>query len=155
MKGIDIPIQTTVDIFNTYLWVGNNNSFNGRCFVNEKKGIDIPEVYIGRKGYKEVLLDDRKASISFFDVNSEREQFNADVDIYFAVNMDKVYPSIGLRATEYIISDVLKVLEDSPFVLNKIITGKDAYTKWNDKYTNNMQPYFLLKLECSTEYSSC
>jgi len=108
MKGIDIVIEKQRLIFSGYLWTTFTCSWNGRCMRNYHQNLQIPEILVSGNNYSDVLLDDRKDALCFFDVLSERTENTANVDLYFAVNLLKLYPTITERATEYALSDVVR-----------------------------------------------
>lgn len=152
MKGIDIPIQSQVDIFKD-MWTGTDTKVYGRIFRNERDGNNVPEALDGNE-YKEVLIDDTKDGICFFDVRPEREinggSHTAVVDVYFAVNLSKLYPSVTERATEYMLNDILKHLQWLKPL--RIVTGTESFATWDVKAEHNMQPFFLLRIETIVNY---
>lgn len=152
MKGIDVPISKQVNIFEE-MWRGKNTVVYGRVFRNERDGQEIPEALSGSE-YSEVLIDDTKDGICFFDVRPARifigGNYQADVDIYFAVNLDKLYPDVTERATEYLLDDVLSNL--FKFQVITITTGKEAFAGWGAKPEDNMQPFFLVRIETIIDY---
>ena len=107
-KGIDIPIDDLVSKFDSDLWVGFSNNFKGRIQRTISDDGVIPEWFNPDSDeYEDVLLDDTKDSISFFDVDSSEEydsRFKSKVKICFAVNLKTLYPSVSERATEYALS---------------------------------------------------
>jgi len=159
-KGIDIQINRLVDYFNDGLWTGKNVEFNGRAFVNEKDGGKVPEILQpGTDFYQEMLIDTKKDCVSFFTVNNDRD-FNSSssagvkVSIYFAVNLKQLYPQIPERATEYAYEDVIKMINKSSFVVDKLVTGSDAYDAFElSKKSDDMQPFHLFRFDTSINYS--
>jgi hypothetical protein len=155
LKGIDINIEKQRTDF-ARLWTVNNCSWNGRCQINYRKDKAIPEcLNPGTLEYAEVLLDDTKDVISFFDVLSQRTRSDADIDIYFAVKLNKVYPNVVERATEYVLNDiVLNLVMAGIFDVVNITEGYEAWQKWsNVKKEDNMQPFYLFKIKTKTQYS--
>ncbi len=162
MKGIDTIIEAQRLMFAQYLWPTNNCQWYGRCQINARamKGnisSVIPEVLnAGTKEYTNVLLNDSYDSISFFDVQSERTIETATVDIYFAVRLDRLYPTVQERATEYVLSDVALALKRGGFFVDvvKITDGYDGWKQWTIvRKEDNMQPFYLFKFRTNTQYS--
>lgn len=154
MKGIDVPIESLKSTFENHLWVGFFNSFNGRCMRTYREKM-IPEVLkSGTTNYSEVLLDDTKTSISFFDVLPDRTEQKATVHIYFAVNLSKLYPSVSERATEYALSDaILLIRKHGLFTIEGIMDGYESWSNWDKvKKEDNMQPFYLFRIETTVEY---
>jgi hypothetical protein len=155
LKGIDINIEKQRIAFAT-LWTVNTCSWNGRCQINYRKDKSVPEcLNPGMNEYAEVLLDDTKDVISFFDLLPQRTRSDADVDIYFAVKLDKIYPTVVERATEYVLNDiVLNLVMSGTFDVINITEGYEAWQKWsNVKKEDNMQPFYLFKIKTKTQYS--
>ena len=155
MKGIDVQIEKQRLIFTNYLWTSNICSWNGRCQTNFRDDKMVPEcLNAGTNNYSDVTLDDSKDAICFFDVLPQRTITEADVDIYFAVNLAKLYPLIAERATEYVLSDVvLNLVQGQTFDVEKIIEGYEAWKQWsNVKKEDNMQPFYLFKIKTKTQY---
>jgi hypothetical protein len=152
MKGIDVLIERQKAIY-AAMWTDYTTVEYGRIFRNERDGKTTPEALSGTE-YKNVEFDDTLDGILFFDVLPRRSvnlgSHIADVHIYFAVKLDKLYPSVTERATEYLINDVL--LNTFDFKVNAIITGKEAFDTWGSKPEDNMQPFFLLRIETSVKY---
>jgi len=156
MKGIDVTIEKQRLIFAANLWTSNICSWNGRCQVNYRDGKEVPEcLNSGTNNYLDVILDDTKDVISFFDVLPQRTIGEADVDIYFAIRLDKLYPSVMERATEYVLSDVMLNLQlGQTFDAENITEGYEAWKRWsNVKKEDNMQPFYLFKIKTKTQYS--
>lgn len=152
-KGIDIPIDEQKGIFQTYLWPAFTCSWYGRCDRNYRDDQLFPEV-LSSGQYVDVLLDDTKAAISFFDVLPERTSNNATVEIYFAVKLSTLYSTITERATEYVIGEVLKWLaRGNKFTVEGIMTGYESWSKWAlVKKEDNMHPFFLFKIITNVQY---
>ncbi|HPT12591.1 MAG TPA: hypothetical protein PLP69_08175 [Bacteroidales bacterium] len=155
MKGIDVQIESLRSTFESLLWTAFNNSFNGRCMHNYREGV-IPEVLNDDSHeYKEVLLDDKFDSIVFFDVLPKRGIGSADVNIYFAVNLSTIYPSVDERATEHALSDVAMVIKrHANFEMTSITDGFESWKDWSMvKQEDNMQPFYLFRIETTVTYN--
>lgn len=161
-KGIDIPIDDLVELFEAKLWTGNNCDFHGRIFRNESTNEisnDIIPEYFSDGEYKEILLDDTFDAICFFDVLPESEIIGtgqADTRICFAVNLDKLYPSVGTRATEYAHEDVFKLVHISQgFVegTGRLIRGLPSFSDYSTvKANDDLHPWYLFRFDVRFEY---
>lgn len=153
MIGIDEPIERLRLMFESSLWISNNNSFYGRCFRNLRDGKLFPEIS-ENKNYLEVLLNDKKDSTVFFDVQPERSvigdsDINSNVDIYFSINLKKIYPLLTRNeATETAYKDVVKLISASSFDFQGLETGFSSFDTWgyDDASIDNMYPYHLFKI---------
>jgi hypothetical protein len=162
MIGIDKPIEALRKLFEDNLWISNDAVFYGRCFRNERNNKLIPEAFINDE-YEEVLLQDFNDATVFFDVENDREalrpgssQIIAKVNIYFAVNLKNLYPSIATeRATEYAHRDAIKYIDASSFNHTGIRSGFESYDTWDyDKAAiDNMQPYYLFRINTEVVYT--
>lgn len=102
-KGIDHFIQKIQsDLFKKLGW--ENLEMYGRVYKNpsKAKGITL-EAYQGKKEYKDVFTNDKKAaSVFFIDENEHKTTngiyYNAEVKIVFMVNLAKLYPDVSNRA---------------------------------------------------------
>lgn len=161
MIGVDKPIERLRLLFESSLWNGKSNKFYGRCFRNERDGL-IPEIKleIGDE-YKEVLLQDFQDSTVFFDVEPNRDAVsksivNANVNIYFAVNLTKLYPLLNrIDATETAYKDVINLVNVSGFDFKAIVSGFEAYETWSydEASKDNMHPYHLFRINTSINYN--
>jgi len=168
--GIDLVIQD----FQVYL---QNNlpeieKVFGRCYKTETKDGFIPEVYIGKKEYYEIMSDDTIASHCFFDVedtenieygsNSYLYTKNATVRLIVMAKLDDIY-NFSHRSDE----DLINAIE------NKIDSYSSVYSEWKysrilkktanvfsnysyklDDNLNDMQPFFVCAFEFDVSYSS-
>jgi len=156
MIGIDSIIETLRLQFVSKLWTSYPTySAKGRAFLNVRDGRIVPEVLVSGNEYQEVMLDDTLPAHLFFVVGDvyevNRNVMNCDVDIYFAVNLKTVYPSVTERAVEYVHRDVIKLLGFSQFNVNKITTGREAFKEFDVAIGDNMQPFYLVKFSTTVE----
>jgi len=155
-KGIDIPIDAQKTLFSTYLWPTFSRLFYGRCMRNYRDEKLWPEVMTaGTSEYVDVQLNDRYDVISFFDVLPTRTPESATVDIYFAVKLTKLYPSITERATEYALADAIyRVKQSGYFTVEEITDGYESWSQWAGvKREDNMQPFYLFRLRTKISYT--
>jgi hypothetical protein len=134
----------------------------GRAYNNLRKVGVIPEIMIsGTHKYKDVLLDTGIIGTSFMIVDNDYTISNAvvnttQVDLYFAVNLTKLYPSVTERATEYLHRDVQEIVRYSRFDMSAITSGREAFSDFAEtlvKVGDNMQPYYLCKFRIEIEYN--
>jgi hypothetical protein len=161
MIGIDKPIENLRLLFESNLWEGKENSFNGRCFRNIRDDKLIPEIKVGKNDYREVLLQDVNHSTVFFDVPNDRtvigsSDITTDVSIYFSINLEKLYPTLDRNeATETAYKDVIRYVNASSFDFTGISTGFDSFDTWG--YDNvdfdNMYPYHLFRVDTKLIYN--
>lgn len=155
MTGIDTTIERIRTIFEDNLWTTSTYEAYGRVHRNERKNAVIPEVYnTTTKDYQDVLLNDFKDGISFFDVDPIRNYEVATVNILFAVNLKTLYPLITERADEEALQTVGLLIRQSGLNVESIVTGLQAYQDYEltDEKSDNMQPYFLFKFETTIYY---
>lgn len=161
MIGIDPKIEELRKLFEDNLWTGTTYESYGRAFIVEREGEDTPNIYLENNlDYQDVLIDDRIDASSFFVVRTDRDplgnsfsDYTVDVDIYFSVKLDKTYPAVTERATEYVHRDVIDLMGGTTFKNPKMVTGKKAFADFGFvKITDNMQPFYLVKFETSVEY---
>jgi hypothetical protein len=134
----------------------------GRAFVNddERNGriVKVPEIMIiGKKHYLDTLLNSKITGLSFFVAeddldNSSATYLTTNVDIYFAVNLKKLYPIPEERAVEYLHRDVLNLLDGTKFNNTKVVV-KDPFSEFDPEIGDNMQPFYLVRFETKIEYS--
>ena len=157
MKGIDVPIEVLRLEFVNNLWTAFDFTANGRAFRNERDGGIIPEILSSGNDYEEVMLQDMRDGICFFDVEPAREEANGaqkvNVNIYFAINLEALYSSISERATEYAHEDVRKIIRYSQFEITSLVTGNEAFSAFTYEHTDNLQPYYLFCFKTKINYN--
>lgn len=163
MIGLDATINTLKTEFDTRLFtdvVGNTYASYGRAFWTKRKGNDVPELQIASsKEYQDCLPNDSIDGHSFFLAEPEIEAINevdlkATVGIYFAVNLDVLYPSVTERAVEYLHRDVLQILGDSPFEISKIVQGSTAFERFGFvKDSDTLEPFYLVRFDTEVIYN--
>lgn len=156
MKGIDVEIEKIRVYLTAKLWVGKTVTFNGRIFRNVKNGETIPETFVNGIDYTDVLLDDTKDAIVFFDVQPNETfegHFTADVWICFAVNLTRLYSTITTeRATEYAHEDAFKWVRRKCDITG-LVRGYPAFSDYSRvKETDNFHPFYLFRLNTKIKY---
>lgn len=165
-KGIDRPIQEMQQLFEANLWTfisATKKQFNHRVFRNERKGLLIPEIKIdGSDEYEEVEFDDRLTVLSWFNVAEATDsyhlgQINHSAGIFFAVNLEELYPSLSHRAVEESHLEVQRILlkRSGEFEITGITTGAAAYGDFDieNLKSYNMQPWHVFRFDCNVKYS--
>ncbi|MBC8321136.1 MAG: hypothetical protein H8E34_10470 [Bacteroidetes bacterium] len=160
--GIDYHIDILTTAFNADLFtdiVGNTYTAYGRAYINEHEGQKKPEVQTASSTeYVDVMIDTAVDGISFCVVDNKinalsQLDYMATVNVYFAVNLDILYPTVTERATEYLHRDVGQSLNDSNFEIISITTGLEAFADFDFiKESDNLEPFYLAKFECQLEY---
>jgi len=162
MIGLDAKIEAQKSVFNNKLFtsvVGNTYASYGRAFWNERQGQKIPELQVlSSTEYKEVLLDDSIDGLSFFlpepQIAVTGSNMTANVGIYFAVNLDVLYPSVTERAVEYLHRDVLNLLPNNGFNVTGIVMGLEAFSQFGFvKESDNLEPFYLVRFDTEIEYN--
>jgi len=156
MKGIDVEIGKMVTYLTAKLWTGKTVIFNGRIFRNLKNGETVPETFVNGIDYTDVLLDDTKDAIVFFDVMPNEvydSQFTADVWVCFAVNLLKLYPTVTTeRATEYAHEDAVKWVRRR-WDITGLVRGYPAFSEYSRvKESDNFHPFYLFRLNTKLKY---
>ncbi len=160
MIGLDLIIETQRLSFVANLFTTKNYTAYHRAFMNVKDGRNVPEIQVeDTTVYSEVLLDTSLDVISFFMVRPNIEilgggLFKADVDIFWAANLDTLYGSgVSERAVEYLHRDVSDELQRGRFELVNVVTGLEAFSDFGFvKITDNMEPFYLAKFSTTVEY---
>jgi hypothetical protein len=159
MKGIDVVIESLRTLFENNLWISNNTIYYGRIFRNIREDGTHPEFFnTTTKDYEDVLLDDNKDAICFFDVQPSEDytaQFESTVWICFAVNLKALYPAVAERATEYAHEDVLNYIKKARggWDITGLVRGLPAFDEYELlKNTDSMNPFYLFRFETNINY---
>ena len=126
----------------------------GRIYKNDVNGTFKPEAFVGGKDYADVFGDDRLDALSFFHVSDTKKinqiNFEANVEIYFFVNLSKIYPAIIHRADSEVQMAVEKLFKKEPysFKMSAIQTGREIFNDFDFSNSDqqNMQPYHIFKI---------
>ena len=165
--GIDRVIDLIqVDLFNGLAWDSLPNvtyEANHRAYKNETSDGIIPEIYDGKKEYREIYFDDNVSASSFFLVDDSRtgdKKYSIIVSIIFQLKLDKIFPLITHRADEEAHRDVLDVLERNPTQakITALITGiANVYPglKIDQVRFDNMQPFHVFRVDMEVNYENC
>ena len=159
MIGLDLVIETQRLLFVANLFSDDNYTAYHRARENIREGKIVPEVQTeSTKKYQEVLYNTKLDSLSFFLPRSDIEilgggLFKVTVDIFWAVNLDILYPLVTEYATEYLHRDVTNELQHGRFDLIDLVTGLEAFSQFGFvKIQDNMRPRYLAKFVTEVEY---
>ncbi len=168
--GIDRIIDSIqVTLFNKLGWdslpnviyESNHRAYKTPGKLEEREGL-IPEVYDGKKEYREVYFDDNVSASSFFLVDDSRtgdKLYTIIVSIIFQLKLDKIFPTIIHRADEEAHKQVLDVLERTTLVkINSLQTGiANVYSGLlvEQSKLDNMQPFHVFKVDMDINYENC
>lgn len=158
MIGIDNHIEAMQVTFVAELFRDYDYTSYGRAFLNIRDEKIVPEVLDSGNEYKEVLLDDNLGGLSFFVVDNDyipisRNNLKTKVNIYFAVNLATLYPTITERAVEHLHKDVLNILKGSKFKFTGLTAGREAFSEFDIKLGDNMQPFYLARFSTEIDWN--
>ncbi len=169
-KGIDFGIhEFQRDLFVELTkrgWI-NYDSYD-RVYKNKRGDEKIPEAYVGKGDYEEVLFNDKKTVTSFFIVDDKRtfdhdnkELIYQDVSIVFQGNVKKMYPRIEHRADEEMINEIRLAINKKFWDnrLTEIITGIEKVydslkVSYNKKDYNDMSDFCIVRFNFKMTYSN-
>jgi hypothetical protein len=156
--GLDIYINEAMTRFSELLWVGSNNNFAGRSYRVRKDGRLQPEIYDTNREYKESLFTDKYDSVVHVDIDPSNPLIGFDrsltnANVFFAVNLKKVYGNDTEREVERAKSDIVNALRYTAFRYETYVDQLPAYTDVydmadDDLHKYNMQPYYVVRFEC-------
>ena len=135
-QGIDFAIhdlqrELFIELIKNFDW-RDYDSYD-RAYKNSRGSDVIPEVYIGKGEYKEVLYNDKKAITSFFLVDDKRTYdyekflFTQNVSIIFQSNLSKLFPLVKHQPDEEMIDEIRRAIKKRYWEnrLTEVITGVD------------------------------
>ena len=163
--GVDASIKRVQNYLYSQLtskWDVNKLDIYGRVYKNTRKDIIIPEYYIGENEYKEVLFDDNRDGIIFFNVgdikNVSGDVINTDIDVICALNLKAINGNTD-RTDAEVQADVFKQLTmfRSTLTINHIETGlNNVYSDFSGvaKIFLDMQDYHHFKIGGKINYTN-
>lgn len=127
--GIDLPIdKISKRLYSVLSLQWSNIDVYGRVYRNPKDGKVVPEWYVSDGDYKEVLMDDSRGAIIFFDVDPKIEMKTgsygvAKVDIIVYTNLSKI-KNLSERLDHEVHKDLMSILKPKPygFEIDKLYT---------------------------------
>jgi hypothetical protein len=175
ITGVDSPI----DGFQRMLYpkivavwgmeTGSVKDYNSyaRAYKNQTEDGYIPEVFVGGKEYKEVLVDDRIKALSFFTVNDNisfsGNQLKGQVSLLFFINLEKIAPGIN-RNDEKVRQQIIQMVQGTKsygFDFQGVETGIDnvlrdfsGLRKTIGMKYRDMHPFHCFKLNFTVNYKS-
>jgi hypothetical protein len=159
-NGVDVPIQQLQKLFDSDLHPTKKVEVYGRAFHNVRDDGIVPECFVGGREYKEVLHDDTKDCVIFFEVTGDVTYngaglCSAPVDIIVQCNLKAIYPDGGKHATELIERDVTDIIDkSSPFHATKIVKGFPAVDMYanTDRARMDMYPRYCFRVKTTVNY---
>ena len=148
--GIDVPIKRLQTRFSDDLFSGKTYYSYPRCYEIDGE----QHVFTSGIDYEKLTQNDSIHALSFFVVNSEDEieieTFEADVSIYFFVNLAQLCSSITNRADANVRREVMQIMDLKPygFEVDNIEWGADV----EDDIVNDMQPYYCFRINTKLVY---
>lgn len=169
-QGIDFYIQRLQSALYTFLkteWsltdstAGTVLDSYGRVYGlwTKDSGI-IPHVFTGKAEYKEVLFDDTRACVMFFDMGNTFQTTpgyaSANVSLYVHLNLGVIFPTTVYRLDENVRLAVKNYLDadGKGFIVNAVQTGErkvfENYSGYRKrvglKYTD-MHPFHCFRVD--------
>lgn len=137
----------------------------GKAYRNQQQdGKYVPEVYIGDNEYIPLPPDD-SLNFSFLDVAQvgtyeEGLLSNLPVNIVFAVDLQRIYPSLNNRAEIEVREEVTRILYEIPNWLT--ITGwkegvRNVFDSYNfsiQEFLVDMQPKYVFSIQANIIFES-
>lgn len=124
----------------------------GRCYIVSTKGVKTIEPYIGGNEYENLVVAEKNKF--FFTAENEEIRtgnltFKTSVDLYFILDVNKIYPDISHRADEEVRKDVINIIESVHGVLitRIAVNIEKVFNRYEYDYQDDMQPYHCFKIE--------
>ena len=163
--GVDTPIKRIQTLLHDVLSVEWNLSkldVYGRVYNNKRNNNIIPEYYLGNKEYKEVLLNDNREGIIFFNIGDshvlEGNEFTVDCEIIFSLDLEAINGNEYRSDTEVHMQcfELVKRFK-SIFDFKSIETGlENVYSNYRgvESYFKGMQVYHHFKIIGKITYTN-
>lgn len=173
--GVDTHIDGLQKLLYTPLvaaWqldANSNKDYNSyaRAYRNQANDGHVPEVYVGSKEYKEVMIDDKVKALSFFvlgeSVPFNTGQYQAPIALIFCVQLNKLKNGTT-REDEEVRSDVIRLVQNNlkwGFRFTGYETGIENVFKEFDGLRRNtgmkfrdMQPFHVFRLNFELTYKN-
>lgn len=129
----------------------------GRCYSVFNYETNKKEIqhFKGKNDYDNLVV--AEGNKFFFTANSDEKRvgnstYKTNVELYFILDLAKIYPDIAHRADEEVRKDVINIIESKHgFVVTNVITDIDkVFNRFEYDYTDDMQPYHCFKIELET-----
>ena len=162
--GLDAKIQSIQNklytSLNTLWGLSNGNEIDayGRAYINQKDAKLLPEAYVGRNEYENVLVAERNKF--FFLSRGIKEKydtlrFKTNVELCFIVDLGQLKPDIEHRADSEVQNDVYNELFtfDNVFVLSLDTEIRSVFNGLSFDSDDNLQPYHCFKYNLLVIYA--
>lgn len=128
-----------------------------RCYVLEDQdGKRTVEDYQGQNEYSGNLIVSEKNKFFFTAEDSQdrvnNSQFETKINLYFILDLRKIYSDLMQRCDSEVLADVVSVLDSSPGINKqyKIVTDyNDVFDSFFYDF-DNIQPYYCFRIEINT-----
>jgi len=165
-KGIDYQIQRIQNHLEKHLGWAETDIY-GRVYKNpSKEGNVVPEAYISKGEYRDVLRNDKKNAMVFFIDDDEHtsttgHQFSAEVSVVFMVNLKKLYPDANNRPdtdaqlhVEAILRrlKIFSITNNSPLTITKGL--ENVLSDFDTKHIklSDFHPYHIFSIKGTINY---
>lgn len=164
--SIDTIINQVLTTFKNRLWTGKNNAFYGRTFRTEERDGYTSKIYplisLPNNQHIEVLKDNAKDAICFFDVQPTSELFGTlykhRIWVMFMVDLEKIYPTLTRNeATEKAKNDAIRILKIRFDEVTNVVSGYPAFAEynWQEAGRADVSPHYLFRVECIMYNTNC
>lgn len=161
-KGIDSVIHSIqMSVYELNEKWGIELTGYPRCYIIQKeKGIKVIEAYMENGEYSGSLI--YAEGDKFFFLSGESfdrvsgDYYTTTIELYFMLNLNKIYPNINHRADEEVRIDVVNVLNMIPNIsIIKVESNLDkVFSRFNNRisqsfeheYKDDMHPYHYFKI---------
>jgi hypothetical protein len=122
----------------------------GRIYrIPDKDGSILPQAFIAGTDYRQVLADDTRAALSFFDVGDDTKSADgyktAQCGLYFFANLSNVplYATAAQRMDEALRNDVVSYIDQTGygFLVTGYSTGAQAWKTYTGKKMKDAVKY--------------
>lgn len=162
-KGIDNIIDDLVKIFEQRLWKAFDCKFYGRTYrIPVTDAQFSPAIHDQNNDYIEVLYDDKKAAMCFFDVMPNSKTTGAMYEnkcrVFFMVDLSTIYAGYSRNdATETAREQVSNILSSRVSSVDNFESGETSFKEfyWDKAKLANMHPYFLFRIDFTNYNTIC
>lgn len=169
LKTDTVGVDTTVKRIQIHLydrllleWGADKIDGYGRVYKNEREGGTVPEFYVNNKEYREVLLDDTKNAIFFFNIGDFSEVIGTlrivDCEIIFSVNLKAIKGDLE-RQDEEVRQEALLILDKrfKSFEISEVVKGlENVYSDFtfSIEQFKDMQQFHHFKIKGKLRYTN-
>lgn len=141
------------------LWGLDENTFDayGRVYVKRKTNKVLPEAYIGRNEYQNVLVAEKN---KFFfvarnTINAINAiQFQTTIELCFILDLSQIKSDIGHRADQEVQLDVKESFRgvDNVNIVSLVTEPNQVFSGFTFNETDNLHPYHVFKYNLNVIY---